>query len=173
MTDFVDNLGHLQPGCLLVGELDDEFDTTSLICALGHRIVEFPVVISIQQGDVVTAVQAMKLGVSDVLELPFGRDMLPAMLNSLLSSLRERLGRIGSVKSARSLVSGLSRREGEVLRHLLRGSPNKKIAHDLNLSLRTVEMHRASMMARLRAENIVDALRIAFEADVNFNDLPF
>lgn len=162
--DFIDNLEHLQPGCLLLGNLGGEPGALRLIEALGDRIVEFPVVITASHGDVATAVQAMKLGASDVLELPFGRDVLPAMLESILAALAQRLGKVRSVRAARSLVQALSAREGEVLRHLLRGASNKEIARHLDLSLRTVEMHRARMMVRLQVSHLSDAVRIAFDA---------
>ena len=166
VKDFVDNIDHLPPGCLILGGLTEGFGPLRLIETLGHRIAEFPVIVTASNGDVATAVQAMKLGASDVLELPFGRDVLPAMLKSLLMELRQRLSRIMSARTARALVQGLSAREAELLRHLLLGYSNKAIGSELKLSLRTVEMHRASMMVRLGVNNLADALRVAFEAGV-------
>lgn len=162
--DFLDSLEHLEPGCLLLGELSATSGTRRLIEALGPRMVEFPFVVSASHGDVNLAVEAMKLGASDVLELPFGRDVLPVMLESILSRLDERLSRVRSVHKARSLVQSLTAREGEVLRHLLRGATNLDVARDLGLSLRTVEMHRASMMVRLGVKSLVDAFRVAIQA---------
>ncbi len=164
--DFFENLDHLPPGCVIVGELSGESSVSRLLAALGDRIAEFPVVVSASQGDVSKAVQAMKLGASDVLELPFGRDVLPAMLRSIAMQSAERISTSRSARAARALVRALSAREGDVLRLLLSGSTNKQIAGHLNLSLRTVEMHRASMMGRLGAKNLVDAFRIALAAEV-------
>ena len=168
VQDFVDNLDYLAPGCLLLGGLCEGVGALRLIETLGDRILEFPVIVTASNGDVATAVQAMKLGASDVLELPFGRDVLPAMLKSLLMVLGQRLSRIMSARTARALVQGLSVREAEVLRHLLLGYSNRAIAGRLNLSLRTVEMHRAGMMVRLGVNSLAEALRVAFEAEVGF-----
>lgn len=165
VEDFLEDVDHLQPGCLLLGNPGDGQDTSRLIQGLGDRAQEFPIIITTSHGDVSTAVQAMKLGATDVLELPFGRHVLPEMLGSILACLGQRLSRIRAARSSRSLVEALTARERAVLRDLLHGASNKEIARHLNVSLRTVEAHRASMMRRLRAKHLSDALRIAFEAE--------
>ena len=162
--DFLDGLKHLEPGCLLLGELNDSSRTLRLMEALGERVAEFPFVVSTSHGDVALAVEAMKLGASDVLELPFGRDVLPVMLETILSGLDKRLTKVRSVRRARSLVQSISAREAEVLRLLLKGATNRDVARELGLSLRTVEMHRASLLARLGVNNLVEAFRVATEA---------
>src|SRR3546814_6369614 len=61
-------------------------------------------------------------------------------------------------------VAALTPREQEVLEGLANGLPNKTIAYDLGCSSRTVEVHRASLMAKLEVRNLSEALRIAFAA---------
>jgi two-component system response regulator FixJ len=61
-------------------------------------------------------------------------------------------------------MAALSRREEEILRGLLAGLPNKVLARRLDISLRTVEMHRANMMTRLGAESLAEALMVAVAA---------
>ena len=61
-------------------------------------------------------------------------------------------------------VAALTPREREVLEGLANGLPNKTIAYDLGCSSRTVEVHRASLMAKLEVRNLSEALRIAFAA---------
>jgi FixJ family two-component response regulator len=65
---------------------------------------------------------------------------------------------------ARSLISCLSGREREVLDWLTRGSSNKVIARELDISPRTVEIHRANMMAKLGASHAAEAVRLKLEA---------
>ncbi|TNE29522.1 MAG: helix-turn-helix transcriptional regulator [Alphaproteobacteria bacterium] len=69
--------------------------------------------------------------------------------------------------AARTLVSKLSRREGEVLDWLAEGYSNKAIAHELQISPRTVEIHRANMMAKLGARHAAEAVRIRIEAQLD------
>lgn len=165
--DFLDNLPHLAPGCLLVGKLSADLDTLCLIDALGDRIVEFPVVVTASHGDVSAAVQAMKRGASDVLESQFDRDVLPALLALLFVELEQRSARASSVRQAKASIQALSAREREVLDCLRKGYSNKRTAQQLGLSVRTVEEHRKSMMRHLRADHLSDALRVAFEAELS------
>ena len=62
------------------------------------------------------------------------------------------------------MLGKLTPREREVLDGLARGFPNKTIAYDLNISPRTVEVHRAHLMEKLEVRSLSDALRIAFAA---------
>jgi two-component system response regulator FixJ len=164
--DFLDDASHLPPGCLLLGELDVALGNLRVIELLGDRIAEFPTIVTAPHGDVAAAVRAMKMGASDVIETPFERNSLPAMLLSIFDGLDRRLTQVNSVRKARMLICSLSKREEEVLRCLRDGRSNKMIAHLLGLSLRTVEAYRASMMNRLRVDTLSDALRLAFEAEI-------
>lgn len=113
--------------------------------------------------DIGTAVTAMKLGATDFLEKPYQPD-------ELLESVRRAIAISASnspqarSSDARRLISSLTPRECQVLRALVEGGANKSIARDLDLSPRTVEMHRANMMEKLQARTLSDALRIAYEA---------
>jgi two-component system response regulator FixJ len=163
--DFIDNISHLPPGCLLLGKLGAEFDALRLIKSLGERIAEFPVVVTASHGDVAAAVQAMKLGASDVLESTFDREVIPAMLGSIFVALESRLSKVTAARRAKSLVQSLSPREREVLSCIICGFCNKSTARHMGLSLRTVEMYRKNMMGRLQVNHLADALRLAFEAN--------
>jgi two-component system response regulator FixJ len=162
--DFLENVPHLPPGCLVLGSLSAHFGASQVIGALGQRIAEFPVVVTAFQGDVASAVQAMKLGASDVLESPFDRNVLPAMLEPIFVALNRRVAEIRKVNKACSLVHGLTRREREVLGLLLCGLSNKDMSARMELSVRTVEEHRAAMMSRLQVTHVSEALQIAFNA---------
>lgn len=67
-------------------------------------------------------------------------------------------------RTARNLVSGLSLRQRQVLQHISKGNRTKQIAFELSLSEKTIEMHRAVLFRKLRAENVADAVRIAIDA---------
>ena len=67
---------------------------------------------------------------------------------------------------ARNRISNLSRREREVLDWLAEGSSNKAIARELEISPRTVEIHRANMMSKLGARHAAEAVRLKLEAQI-------
>ena len=68
-------------------------------------------------------------------------------------------------------IAGLTIREQDVLRGLASGLPNKTIARDLEISPRTVEVHRANLMAKLKVHSLSEALRIAFSASLHLSPL--
>ncbi|MFL0669916.1 MAG: response regulator transcription factor [Erythrobacter sp.] len=111
-------------------------------------------------------VEAIKGGALDYITLPLDPvsfagtlDCVKQVADSLAQSRRR-------VLEARQLLETLSVREREVLNLLTLGSCNKDIARQLEISPRTVEIHRANMMSKLRARHAAEAVRIKIEADV-------
>jgi FixJ family two-component response regulator len=131
---------------------------------LASRGVTLPVVVVSGSGDLDAAVEAMKLGAVDYLRKPVSEDkLLEAVAKCLEDSAANERSR--GIKLAASATLGrLSTREMQLLQGLLGGSSNKEIARRLDLSPRTVEMHRASMMHRLGVSKLSEALRIAIDA---------
>ena len=89
----------------------------------------------------------------------------------LLTAVRTALARheqsgqaAGEASQIRSRIEALSARENQVLEGLLAGHPNKTIAYDLDLSPRTVEVHRANLMAKMGAKSLSDLVRMAMVA---------
>jgi two-component system response regulator FixJ len=173
--DLVEALGDLQPGVILLDIRMPEMDGFQVMEALEAKDVDWPVVVMTGHGEVPVAVRAMKLGAMDFLEKPFGEDVLVAALERAFKLLKERGESAERRRSAKARLAVLSRREEEILRGLLAGLPNKVLARRLDISLRTVEMHRANMMTRLGAESLAEALMIAVAAgaeplDAEVND---
>jgi two-component system response regulator FixJ len=106
----------------------------------------------------------MKLGAVDFLEKPFSSDVLMAALDRAFALLKERAEKVERQRTAKARIDLLTRRELEILMGLLAGLPNKVLARRLDISLRTVEMHRANMMTRLGAESLAEALMLAVQA---------
>jgi two-component system, LuxR family, response regulator FixJ len=115
-------------------------------------------------GDVPTAVRAMKAGAVDFVEKPFDDGALLAAVEAALRSPKAS-GAAGASDAAER-VAALSPREREVLDLLIAGKPNKLIARDLGLSPRTVEVHRARLMARLGVGSLAEAVRLAVQAEL-------
>ena len=132
--------------------------------ALNERGVGMPVIVLTGHGDVAIAVKAMRAGAIDFIEKPFDADVLLEAIARAFERLDSAADVLVRAAEAKVVLGGLSGREREVLDGLARGFPNKTIAYDLGISARTVEVHRANVMAKLGARSLSDALRIAFAA---------
>lgn len=154
----------LEPGCVLLDVRMPEMDGLQVQQALKDRGIGFPVIVMTGHGDVGVAVQAMKAGAVDFIEKPFEKAVLMSAIEEGFSRL-ERTGRSTTrADEARVRLQALTPREREVLEGLVRGHPNKTIAYDLDISPRTVEIHRANLMSKLGVSSLSEALRIAFSA---------
>lgn len=162
--EFLENLGSFQAGAVLLDLRMPETDGLAVLEAMGRRIGHFPVIVMTGHGDIGTAVRAMKLGASDFLEKPFEEQALTEALDRAFGQLATQIDAARSVDQALQRLQTLTPREADVLGGLAEGLPNKVIAYRLNLSVRTVEMHRASMMDRLQVRSLSEALRLVFLA---------
>ena len=163
-TAFLREAKHAPQGCILLDIRMPEMDGLEVQRELNTRGVTMPVIVLTGHGDIGTAVQAMKAGAVDFLEKPFEKEQL---LDAIATAFA-RMGnddRGGAARhDARVRIDALSPREQDVLRGLVRGHPNKTIAYDLGISPRTIEVHRANLMGKLKARSLSEALKIAFAA---------
>jgi two-component system response regulator FixJ len=154
----------LEPGCVLLDIRMPGMDGLEVQRALHERGSTLPVIVMTGHGDVTVAVQAMKGGAVDFIEKPFEKAVLMSALNEGFSRIeqadRSRVRR----DEAETRLHALTPRERDVLLGLVRGHPNKTIAYDLDISPRTVEIHRANLMTKLGVASLSEALRIAFAA---------
>ena len=132
--------------------------------ALQESGVGLPVIIMTGHGDVGLAVKAMKAGAVDLIEKPFEKATLFASLEEGFRRLSRKEATGDRRRDAEVRLLGLTARERDVLDGLAQGLPNKTIAYDLGISPRTVEIHRANLMAKLGVRSLSEALRIAFAA---------
>jgi two-component system response regulator FixJ len=162
--DFLGEVDALAPGCVLLDLRMADFCGFTVLEKLGERQRLFPVVAMTGFGDVQTAVEAMKRGARDFLEKPFPDELLLEALEALFSTLRGEVEAGVQQIRAAGLVAGLTPRERELLQGLLAGLSNKGVANLLGVSVRTIEMHRGNLMARLGVKSLADAVRIALAA---------
>ncbi len=163
-TAFLREVRHVEPGCILLDIRMPEMDGLAVQAALVERGVTMPVVILTGHGDIGTAVQAMKAGAVDFLEKPFEKKALLGAIEQACDRIAAADDRAARTAEAQTVLGALTPREREVLEGLAQGLPNKAIAFDLGISPRTVEVHRANLMAKLDVKSLSDALRIAFAA---------
>jgi two-component system response regulator FixJ len=157
---FLDAAQSLPEGCILLDVRMPDLDGLEVQARLGELGCAMPVIVLTGQGDVQTAVRAMKAGAVDFIEKPFNDEVL-------LAAIRSALTRSGYSDSDREAIEAVQRlamlspREREVLDALMAGRQNKVIAFDLSISVRTVEVHRARMMHRLGVRQLAEAIRLA------------
>jgi two-component system response regulator FixJ len=123
-----------------------------------------PVILITGHGDVALAVEAMKAGAVDFIEKPFDDEVLLGAIRSALDAVPEGQTGNSTKKEAEARLAELSPRERDVLQGLVAGKINKVIAHDLNISPRTVEVYRANLMAKTGARSMSELMRIALAA---------
>lgn len=159
--DFLDNFAALEPAPILLDIRMPAVDGLQLMSDMRERGVNWPIIIISAHGDIQIAVKAIKLGAMDFLEKPFKFEELDMCLESAFNQLAELNENYVARNAAKSAFAMLSPRESQVIEVLMRGIPNKTAAHMLDLSVRTVEMHRANALAKLHVKSIAEVIRIA------------
>lgn len=160
--DFVDQLPHVTPGCLLVDMRMPGMSGLALQLRLHEMGCNLPVVLMTGHGDVSSAVRAMKEGAIDFLEKPFTKADLMAAIDAARDYLEHPPVPPQARQSALARIGLLTKRELEVVDGLVKGHLNKRIAFDLGISPRTVEVHRANAMKKTEVHVLSELLHIAF-----------
>jgi FixJ family two-component response regulator len=135
-------------------------DGLQLQAEMGRRGLSVPVILVTAHGDVQSARHALRSGAVDFLEKPIDNDALLAAVRGAIEGRdRAQLERAADAR-ATLLLGSLTQREREVYDRIVRGMHNREIAVDLGISPRTVEVHRARVMAKLKARRLADLLRL-------------
>ncbi|GAA4752766.1 response regulator FixJ [Sphingomonas daechungensis] len=163
-ADLLKELKSLDPGCILLDIRMPGMDGLQVQEALNEGGNALPVIIMTGHGDVPLSVRAMKAGAVDFIEKPFDKATLLTALGAGEAVLQRADARLDRGRDAAIRLKALTPREREVLDGLADGLPNKTIAYDLGISPRTVEIHRANLMAKLAVHSLSEALRLAFAA---------
>lgn len=165
-ADFLADLDTLKPGCVLLDLQMPGPDGMAVLEATEHFRKSFPIIVITGHGDVGAAVKAMKLGAADFIEKPYQEQLLLDALTLAFEHI-ETISVAGRRQSkAQQLLDQLSDRENDVLRGLVAGYSSRVIATHLNISARTVEMHRANLTRRMGMDNLSDVLRVAFDGGI-------
>lgn len=157
---FLQAAGTSLAGCVLLDIGLPGMSGLELQARLNERNIRAPIIVLTGQGDVATAVTAMKAGAFDFMEKPYDGDRLISAIEAALSQAVTG-DRVAEAVEAARKIRTLSPREQEVLEGLVAGRPNKVIAHDLGISVRTVEAHRTRMLERLGTRHLAEAIRLA------------
>ncbi len=156
--NFLETVRQSDSGCVVTDVRMPEISGLDLLAALKKQRVSMPVIVMTAHGDIPLAVAAMRQGAVDFFEKPFDGDLL---LAAIRSALRREDPPDAATGVIHERLATLSKREREVLAGLLKGQPNKLIAHELGISARTVEVHRANVMAKMRAGSLSELVKMA------------
>ncbi len=157
-------------GCVLLDVRMPVMDGIAVLQALNERGNAMPVIVLTGHGDVTVAVNAMKAGAIDFIEKPYEKNVLVGSINQAFERIETHSGADQRTNEARALIATLTPREHEVLVRLVEGLTNKGIAEDLDISARTVEIHRANLMEKMQADSLSAALKLAFAAGIGLED---
>lgn len=159
--EFLESLDRRDIGCIVTDVRMPEMTGIELLLKVREMGLTLPVVVISAHADVPLAVQAMKEGAMDLLEKPFDDEALLASVRSALAHSSGQAAQHTETQEIARRLTTLTSRESEVLAALLKGLPNKIIAHELGISVRTVEVHRANVMAKMQAGSLPELVRMS------------
>jgi two-component system, LuxR family, response regulator FixJ len=162
--EFLEVAGSVSSGCIVTDVRMPDMSGLDLVRRLKERGVALPVVMITGHGDVPLAVEAMRAGVIDFIEKPFDDEVLVRSIRMALDSKAESDVHAQERERFEQMLATLSGRETEVLRGVIAGKMNKVIAYELGISIRTVEVYRANVMSKTRANGLSELVRIALLA---------
>ncbi|KPJ94111.1 MAG: hypothetical protein AMJ53_05895 [Gammaproteobacteria bacterium SG8_11] len=163
---FLDDYQKGQAGCVVLDVRMPDINGMDLHAKLKQDGCTLPVIIMTGHADVAMAVRAMKAGVYDFIEKPYNDSLMLERIQSAIAfdlDNRKAQERIDSVKER---LATLTPREYEVLQYVLKSTANKVIAAELNISIKTVELHRSNLMTKMQASSVTELVRLALIAGI-------
>jgi len=163
--DFLDKYSPVEKSCILLDVRMPGMSGPELQELLPQHNIRSPVIVMTGHGDISTAVKSMKAGAIDFIEKPFDHELLINTIHKCIEidTAETSLHHTNNPEKQNSLkqLDLLTSRELEVFEFLVDGKINKVIASDLNLSVRTVEAHRANIMSKLEVHSLSDLVKIS------------
>lgn len=155
------------PSCLILDVRLPGVSGLELQKELSKADIHIPIIFITAHGDISMSVRAMKAGAVEFLPKPFhDQDLLDA-IQAALERDRLRRQRERDSGELKERFDTLTAREQELLRLVLSGRPNKQIAAEIGTSENTVKVHRSNMMRKMRAESLVELVRIASQLGIS------
>ncbi|MDO9499894.1 response regulator [Falsiroseomonas sp.] len=146
-------------GCVLVDAVMPGMDGLALLAALRPHAQRLPAIMVTGHGDVRMAVRAMTAGAINFIEKPIVRSDLLRNIASANTRIAQAAGEAAMKAEVAARLDRLTLRQRQILDHVIAGSPSKIIAAELRLNQRTVENHRAAIMAKIGARSLPELIR--------------
>ena len=154
-VEFIECYGG-EPGCLVLDVRLPGMSGLELQDYLRRNGVEIPIVFTSAHGDIPTAVSAMKGGAVDFIQKPFS-------YREVLAIIEKAFQRDADLRAAAARLAALTERERAVMQRIIEGKPNKLIAADLDISVKTVEYHRSKLMEKAGAGSVAELVVFAMQ----------
>ena len=162
-TDFLEAVEPGTPGCLILDLRLPDHSGLDLQATLIERGVPIPIVFVSGHGAIPDSVRAIRGGAVDFLTKPVDATVLLAAVERALAQNEEMRATHGRKEDLRKRYARLTTREREVFLHLIRGQLNKEVAADLQITERTIKLHRANLLQKLEVSSMAELVRFAVD----------
>ncbi|HEX9702058.1 MAG TPA: response regulator [Rhodospirillales bacterium] len=148
-------------GCVLIDVRMPGMSGLQLQEVLKERAADLAVIIITAHADVPMAIRAMKAGAVEFIEKPFNDQHVIELISAAIAKNAAALRTLEQSHEIQRRLESLTARENQVFQRIVAGHPNKVIAHDLKLSQKTIEIHRAKVMRKMRAKSFADLVTMS------------
>jgi two-component system, LuxR family, response regulator FixJ len=162
--EFLRGFNPARPGCLVLDVRMPGMSGLELQEKLRADGIDTPVIILTGHGDVPMAVRAVQTGAVDFIEKPFREQLLLDRIQQALSQDAKRRQDRAETKAIHDRLTGLTRREREVLKLVVAGKHNRDIAIALGVTVKTIEFHRSKIMQKTQADSVAELVRMVLES---------
>ena len=152
---------HDGPACLILDIRMPETSGIELQKQLARAGVQIPIIFITGHGNIPMSVKAMKAGAVDFIEKPFEDQQLIDAIHTAIAKNKQFRMEQAEIKNLLRRIDSLTPREHEVFMLVVSGMLNKQIAFDLGMSEKTVKVHRARVMKKMKAKSLADLVRMA------------
>ena len=159
--EFLQDQDPHAPGCLVLDVAMPGLNGLDLQRALAAKGTELPIIFLTGRGNIPMSVEAMKQGAVDFLTKPTNDEDLLAAIRAGIRKDRANRHAEAERSSIQQQLATLTPREREVLRHIIAGRPNKQVAADLGIVEKTVKVHRARILKKMKVQSLAELVRMA------------
>ncbi len=156
LADYTDSMA----GCIVLDIRMPGMDGLELQKRLNERHSILPIIFVTGHGDVPLAVDAMKEGAADFIQKPYREEALLEKIEAALAQDREQRKTLGEKQEIVRRINTLTPREHEIMDRMIAGQANKVIAIELEISQRTVEIHRSRVMHKMGTHSLAHLVRM-------------
>jgi FixJ family two-component response regulator len=160
---FRDSFDPEQPGCLVLDVRMAHMSGPALQDELNKMNARIPIVFLSGHGDIAVAIKTIKAGAVDFVQKPYREQQLLDSINDAMRRDAETRQAASSGEGFAERLAKLTDREHDILDQVVKGLSSKAIAKVLNISYRTVELHRSHIMDKLRVHSLAELIRLVVE----------
>ena len=168
--DFLNGYEPTQPGCLLLDVRMPTMSGLELQSELLRREIAIPIIFISGHAGIPDSAKAFRAGAVDFLEKPFNNELLLERIAEAINKDLAARELLLEQRKIQALLDHLTAREQEVLSLIVSGHANKSVAKVLDISIRTVEAHRASIQEKMQAHSLVELMMLVTHADMLHRD---